>query len=62
MKELNAIADGKCFGFNGWGFQILLLTAQKSSGDESSVLFANEDEISEYFYQRDDFLANFSSW
>ena len=29
MKELNANEDGKSLAFNGWGFQILLLTAQK---------------------------------
>ena len=59
MKELSAYWGGKSLACNGWGFQILLLTAQKSSGDgqnftvfpsveESSVLISDGDEILKY--------------
>ena len=41
MKESNANGDGKSLVLNEWGFQILLFTVQKSSGDSQnfSVFF-----------------------
>ena len=41
MKKLNANGDGKSVGLNEWGFQILLLTVQKSSGDSQNFSVNN---------------------
>ena len=45
MKEPNANGNGKSLAFNGWGFRILLFTAQKPSEDSrNSIVFRIGDE------------------
>ena len=66
MRGLNANGDGNSLVFNGWGFRILLLTAQKFGGtpifpirDESPVQFSNMEETSGYFSHRGQFFGRF---
>ena len=66
--------DGKSLVFNGWGFQILLFTAQKSSADsQNSTVLPSGDGSSQcsspmgmkfqgIFLTGNDFLADYPSW
>ena len=43
LKEPNANGDGKSLAFNAWQFQILLFTAQKSTGNSQNVIPSGDE-------------------